>query len=790
MANQTAKSDTIKSYCIMCAVRCPVECDVVDGKLVRVRPDLEHPLGGPFCPKGAAAPELVSDPARLKYPMKRTNPKTDDDPGWTRISWDEALDTISDRMLRTREIHGPEAVAFYRPAPGGSPARDFNPWMMRLAHAFGSPNLASTTHICNWHKDSGSAFTYGVGLPEADYDNAGCIVIWGTNPHATGVRHVAAIKKAVQRGAKLIVVDPVRIPLAKDAAHWLQVKPSADLPLALGLINQVIANNGYDEAFLTRWTNAPFLLRRDSQTLLTQADIDDAGSPAKYVVWDTGSDAPAIYDPETVGFGPKPINPALGGQWDITGCDGKPIPCVTVFGELARSVALWTPEETSRITGVPAANIIEAAGTIGSAHPVCYYSYNGIEQHTDAMQINRAICILYALTGDFDTKGGVVSFPGLPAKPAAGFDLLPKSGRDRIGFEKRPLGPSKEGHVQAYAMYDAITKGDPYPVKALICFGGNLIISNGDTRRGAEALRQLDFYVHMDCYENPTSRFADILLPAASLWESEALGLFNWRDTGHLQVRRAVVAPEYERRPDLDVIFQLAVKLGLGNTFYNGDLEAAFSDQLSPLNISFEELRNAPIGVPVPLDPSYQKYAQTDPSTGHPRGFKTPSRLMEIYSLTFAANGHPPLPVYGAPPEQQVDQSQFPLLLTASKPGAYTHGSYRSIPSLRRLVPEPGLEINPETAKARNVDDGEWIALATPRGSVKVRAAYREDVQPGTVIGQEGWWQACEAVDLPGYDPFSEEGANLNLLMTNALIDPITGSVPHRGQPCEVRKLA
>ncbi|MBI2315866.1 MAG: molybdopterin-dependent oxidoreductase, partial [Betaproteobacteria bacterium] len=93
----SANSKTVKTYCIMCAVRCPANCEVVDGRFLKATPDRDHPLGGVFCPKGTAAPELVYDPVRLKYPMKRTNPKTAKDPGWTRISWDEALDTVATR---------------------------------------------------------------------------------------------------------------------------------------------------------------------------------------------------------------------------------------------------------------------------------------------------------------------------------------------------------------------------------------------------------------------------------------------------------------------------------------------------------------------------------------------------------------------------------------------------------------------------------------------------------------------------------------------------------------------
>ena len=792
----SANTKIIKTYCIMCAVRCPVNCHVEDGKFVRVTPDLDHPLGGPFCPKGAAAPEFVYDPERLKYPMKRTSPKTAEDPGWTRISWDEALDTIAAKMSAAQSQHGAESVVFYRPAPGGSPSRDYVSWMFRLANAFGSPNTAATTHICNWHRDTGSAYTYGVGMPEADYDNAGSIIIWGTNPHATGVRHVAPIKAAVKRGAKLIVIDPRRIPLVNQAAHWLQVRPGADLALALGLINQMIENGSHDAGFLSRWTNAPFLLRDDTGGLLTESDLVAGGSQTRYAVWDAADRRPAIYDPEQVGFEPESTEPLLDGKVSVTLGDGRAVSCTTVFAKLKEIASGYTVERTAELTAIPAQTIAEAARTIGSTGPVCYYTYNGLEQHSDAMQTNRAVCILYALTGDFDRKGGVVIYPPLPVKGVTGAALLPPGiAERRLGAEKRPLGPAggpnkdKSGSIQAYEIYNAITTGQPYPVKALISFGGNLIVSNGDTLSGAEALRQLDFFVQMDCYENPTARFADILLPAASAWESELLGQHKWRDKGQLQMRRRIVEPEYERRSDLDVIFALAVRLGLDNVFFGGDTEAAFNEMLAPLGKTVAEIRDMPEGMPVSLTPAYRKFAETDAASGRPKGFNTPCRLIEIYSTTFADHGYDPLPVYSEPRERNVDTGKFPLALTASKPGAFTHGSYRSIPSLRTLVPEPCLEINPATARERGIGDGDWVALATPKGAIRVKARFDDSIHPGVVSGQEGWWQGCEALDLPGYDPFDETGANLNLLVSNDLIDPISGSVPHRGHPCQVSRL-
>jgi anaerobic selenocysteine-containing dehydrogenase len=796
-----AVTSGIKTYCLMCSVRCPVECRVDNGKLVEVAPDLEHPLGGVICPKARAAPEFVADPERLRYPMKRTRPKTASDPGWEKISWDEALDTTARALLEVKDVNGAESVVFYRPAPGGSPASDYHLWMMRLAHAFGTPNIAMTTHLCNWHKDEGSAFTYGVGVPQPDYENAGCILLWGTNPHNTQVRHARDIEAAVERGAKLVVIDPCRIPLAERADTWLQVRPGSDLPLALGLVRRIIEEGHHDEAFLSRWTNAPFLIREDSGELLTEADLEEVG-PAdasvdapRFVVRDASTGELEFYDPERAGYASDTVVPELDARLSVEVPGVGEVPCQTAFAALEQTVEPFTLEHTSELTSIPEAEIARAAELLGTAGPVCYYSWNGLEQHADALQTNRAVCILFALTGDFDRRGGMVIYPSVPFKMMAGVKLLSHAAsRKRLGATERPLGPAggpgwgPAGAVQSYDVYRAITEGRPYPVKALVSFGGNLICSNPGTRRGADALERLAFYAHIDCYENPTARFADILLPAASAWESEFVGKTQWRDRAHIQVRRAVVAPEYERRSDIDVMFELAVRLGLGEAFFGGIVETALDEMISPMGTTMAELRQQPAGISVALAPTYQKYQRLLPETGGNEGFKTPSRLMEIYSLSFAKQGYPPLPRYEEPKERvTVDREAYPLLLTSKKSAAFTHGSYRSIPSLRRQVPEPYLYIHPDAATKRRVGEGDWVSLETTGGAIRLRAKLDSDLHPEVVVGEEGWWQACPELGLPGYDPLSADGGNLNLILDDGVIDPLSGSVPLRGRPCEVR---
>jgi len=143
-------TEEIHTYCPMCVAQCGVVAMVEDGRFTKVTPDSEHPNGG-ICIKGYAAPEIVYSPDRLRHPMKRTRPKGDPDPGWAEISWDEALDTVASRLLEIRNRHGAEAVVFGRATPAGSAASDFEPWVLRLANAFGSPNVLTTTHICTWN---------------------------------------------------------------------------------------------------------------------------------------------------------------------------------------------------------------------------------------------------------------------------------------------------------------------------------------------------------------------------------------------------------------------------------------------------------------------------------------------------------------------------------------------------------------------------------------------------------------------------------------------------------------
>ena len=167
----------------------------------------------------------------------------------------------------------------------------------------------------------------------------------------------------------------------------------------------------------------------------------------------------------------------------------------------------------------------------------------------------------------------------------------------------------------------------------MVCFGSDPLLGHGGVPRGKEALAALEFYVHMDLFANTSASFADLLLPAATGWELEALkDKFFWRKGQHR--RRCVLGADAQGpRPTaagnpLGPCGDLRSRLppGLGEHFFGGDVEAAWRHQLEPSGLTLEKLRALPLGVKAEVATHHRKYAGIDPQTGRPRGFATRSR--------------------------------------------------------------------------------------------------------------------------------------------------------------------
>jgi anaerobic selenocysteine-containing dehydrogenase len=790
----------IHGYCALCIARCGTVATVEDGRFTRLDPDPSHPTGQAICAKGRAAPELVYHPERLTYPLRRTRPKGDPDPGWERIGWDEALNLTAAAMRRVAERHGPQAVAFTVSSPSTTAIGDSTGFIQRLANAFGTPNANITLDLCGWGRAFATRYVYGVGSVGAggmgampDIENSGVLILWGYNPSFTRLTHATATVKAQKRGMRLIVIDPRHAGLAGKADIWLRVRPGTDGALALGLANLMIERGWYDRDFIRNWSNGPHLVRADTGRLLTERDLEPNGDSGRALAWDSAAARLVPYDTIAGHYDGDSASLALDGEYRVATPQGEVV-CHPAFELYTRLCRRYPPETVEAICWIPRAQVEEAARLIWHARPVSYYAYSGHEQHANVTQTARAMALLYALTGCFDAPGGNVLFAAPPAAPIAGQEL--PSARHMappVGLAERPLGPARWGFLTTRDLYRAILEGTPYPVRAVIGFGANMLLAHADGRHGREALRALEFYAHADLFMNPTAELADVVLPVASAFEREALKIgfeISTEAQSLIQLRLAVVPPPGEARPDTDIIFDLAGRLGLAAQFWNGDIDAAYRHQLAPTSVTLEQVRAAPGGVRVPLQTRHAKHAEPD-ANGAPRGFATPSRKVELYSQTFLGHGYAPLPDFSEPPIGPVARSdlaaRFPLILTSAKSSLFLNTQHRALSSLRKRAPHPEVELHPAAAQARGIANGDWVSIESPEGSVRARARLNADLDPRVVVGEHGFWQGCAELGAPGYDPFGPMGANFNQLIGTAALDPVSGTASHRSYLCEIR---
>jgi anaerobic selenocysteine-containing dehydrogenase len=480
--------------------------------------------------------------------------------------------------------------------------------------------------------------------------------------------------------------------------------------------------------------------------------------------------------------------PELAASVEVEGPHGA-IACRSAFAIYADAAAAYPPERVARITGVDEEPLRNAAGLLARSKSVAYYAWNGVGQSVTATQTDRAISLLYALIGSYGRAGGNV--PGVAASfgDISGADLLSPAQRAKaLGLAERPLGPGLNGWVTARDAYRAVLTVDPYPIRMLFSFGTNLLASQPDTATAQRALEKLEFHVHADFFVNATARYADIVLPVATSWEREGLRTgfdASLRALQHVQLRPAVIAPVGSARSDIDIVLGLAQRLGLEDTFFGGSADRGHDTVLAPSGLCVAALRAAPGGTQVETAVPLAVHAERD-GDGIARGFPTPTRRVEIYSERLIEHGYAPVPTC-AEADMPAGPAAFPLRLSSAKSVVYCHSQHRNIDSLRRLAPDPILEMAPQAAQARGIADGDWVRIRTVAGVAAARAKLTPGLAADTVFGQHGWW--IDGPDGSPYDARHRLAANLNQVISTAAADPVSGSIPLRCSWCEVERL-
>jgi anaerobic selenocysteine-containing dehydrogenase len=235
----------VKTVCRSCHGGCGVIAHVKDGKVIKVEGDPGSPIShGSMCTKGLAITQLAYHPDRVLFPMKKNAGH------WQRITWDEALDTVSEKFKAVISEFGPESIIV-----GQGTGRDFESHFSRFGNLLGTPNMLTAGHMCYLSRIGATLTTCG-RHPAIDYaNNPKCIVMWGCNPLWTNPDEYKGVSfwRAYEKGAKLIVIDPRKGFLAKRADLWLQLRPGTDAALALGFFNVIIEEGLYDADFVANY---------------------------------------------------------------------------------------------------------------------------------------------------------------------------------------------------------------------------------------------------------------------------------------------------------------------------------------------------------------------------------------------------------------------------------------------------------------------------------------------------------------------------------------------------------
>ncbi len=241
---------TIPTYCDLCFWKCNAIATVKDGKLWKIVGNPIDPMSkGRLCPRGTGGVGSYYDPDRLRKPLMRKNNRGQEE--WVEVTWDEAFTFIADKMKRIKSEYGPEAVALFSHGIGGN-------FFKHLMKAYGTPNLAAPSFAqCRGPRDAGFRLTFGedVGSPErTDIENSKFLVLIGShlgeNMHNTQVQEFAT---AIERGTKLLVVDPRHSVAASKADWWFPIKPGTDIALILAWINVIVNEELYDKDYIGKY---------------------------------------------------------------------------------------------------------------------------------------------------------------------------------------------------------------------------------------------------------------------------------------------------------------------------------------------------------------------------------------------------------------------------------------------------------------------------------------------------------------------------------------------------------
>jgi anaerobic selenocysteine-containing dehydrogenase len=443
------------------------------------------------------------------------------------------------------------------------------------------------------------------------------------------------------------------------------------------------------------------------------------------------------------------------------------------FEELKQHVVRFTPQWGEKITRVPSEVIIRTAELYARANPACISRCVSLDQLHDSVQACRAVSLLAAVSGNVGIPGGNIltssrgdlrqnthEFIGTRFIDASVVQL--RRGYDRFPLLCGELCPVPSAHMPT--LWETMATGHPYPIKAVVIFGSNALVSYSNSSRVMDALNQLDFLLVTDLFMTPTAEMADLLLPASSWLERDNI-ISSFQTSPTYTIAQCQAAAVGEARSDIDIICDLAHRLGVGEHFWRDEKEL-FDFLLGPAGLSFRTLAQKK-RIYAPLQ--YRQYEK--------RGFNTPSGKVELFSSTLKKLGLSPVPDYIDPFESPISEpaltEEYPFILTTgARVPFFRHSENRQNPLLNEQCPNARVFIHPAAAGRLGIEDGDWVIIETRTGWAKSRALLSEGINPDVVQAIPGWGGEENINRVIPWDNYAEG----------------IGTVPMRGLLCRLHK--
>ena len=743
-----------------CWQTCRLEAHVRDGRLVKTAMNpFPEPRYNRICLRGLSHAQWGYHPARLKFPMRRVGPRGSGK--WRRITWDEAVDTIATSMISIRDRYGSKAFATMSGSGNYGSVAGYGPSVLANVFQATSIGLGVDMAIPMGTTQVGLGSSWLGGNESLDLSNADLLVMWGCNLTEAMVQEWHFVADAKDRGATLVVIDPNFSITASKADKWIPLRPGSDAAFGLSVLNVLISEKLYDEAFVMAHTTLPFLVRDDDGMFLRAAD----GKTILALDPSTNSAQPAD----------KVVHPALTGHYSVNGVAVRP-----AFARLAERVGTWTPEYAQQFTEVTPADVRWFARTYAATKRSFIWPNMGIDRWNNGDLTGRTIATMAALTHNFGRPGAALGIAG----GAAMFMLA--SPTAPTGTYAAPL--------PVMAAYDAIatgktkvlvpldgkdpTKGvtkDPvevdWPIKAIWFSTSNAVSNNQQSKRFIELLKdesKLELVVVSDSMPTDTVRYADIVLPTTHWFENDDL-VATLTHPYALRNERAL-DPPFEAKSDYAAFGLVAEKLGFGRYFTKSEAELADSI------IAASTAALGPAGAA--LLATYQKtgavrFSPPDYVGNTAPVFPTPTGRLEPYSERVLVNypsggwiptsaGVDPLPYWEPPAQAWPDNplhEKYPLAIMYEHSRWRVHTTWFDQPWLREVNPEPYVDLSTADARARGIVQGDYVELFNDNGKTIARARVSGKMRPGQVNLPKGW-QRSQTKDDSGYSDVSHNWVN------------------------------